>query len=200
MVIPPLVLLRLILTGGSAMQAGVPDVNSPSRRVIDQPNSDVGSPYVGLPSFGSSRGSPNPAIRRYPEYERPADHLTPLSLLINHPEPATPNEAGMRIRIDDQTFDTILIPLFKVKRKNKDHISHQRNDPISVHVPCRKIQVDQLGEQPRFLCVDAPPVKWKTTMKVHTRSRGVSFLNSSVSQGDLPLSDGERPHGGEQVG
>lgn len=56
-------------------------VSTTPRRLLDQhrPSApEFGSPVVGSPQYGSPRGSPNPAIRRYPEYEAPPDRLSPV--------------------------------------------------------------------------------------------------------------------------
>lgn len=62
-------------------RASAPVISTPPRRMLDQhrPSApEFGSPIIGSPQFGSPRGSPNPAIRRYPEYETASDRLSPV--------------------------------------------------------------------------------------------------------------------------
>ena len=72
---------------GSAIRASVPNMHTSPRRVLEQHRGsappEFGSPTMGSPRFGSPRGSPNPAIRRYPEYEQAGpgvglDRLSPV--------------------------------------------------------------------------------------------------------------------------
>ena len=68
---------------GMPTRSSVPDLNTPSRRMLDQhqhrPSApEYGSPIINSPQFGSPRGSQSPAIRRYPDYEAPVDRASPV--------------------------------------------------------------------------------------------------------------------------
>jgi len=87
----------------SPVRSSAPNIGTPPRRMLDQHRASVpeyGSPVIGSPHFGSPRGSPNPAIRRYPEYETaPQDRLSPVppyqsprNSYTRSPGPAQPRE------------------------------------------------------------------------------------------------------------